>query len=411
MKRILKYISAACMAVALSNAVFANDNETAGAQGVDFMNEKETARIENVMARLRRGEEVTVAAFGGSITTGYASSPITEKSWAALVGQWWKNKAAECNGKVRYMNEGVSGTDSAFGAARVQDHLLNNNVDLVILEFAMNDQWLETNVRKRSYEGVIRQIEADSKRGILALYVNERTAPQKGQQYEQQPICEYYHIPFVSWKDCANKEFNNKPNWDSWFDGSEGVHPNNDGHAQIAKYIIEKLDDIWSKLPADKDLAPIATELPKPLTDTSYQYLTFYTSDNIEPLTNTGWEKTSPVHNEWVAHGQAHEGWSTTKELAELTFKVHASSINVLYAESDGFRDCEAWVENPDGTKGKVVAMRNAQASRKGYLGWCCHEVVNGTEAKDYILHIRCPKRRPVDQGKETDIIGFIASK
>lgn len=373
------------------------------------MQEQENARIQNVMAKIRRGEEVHIASFGGSITTGYNSSPITEKSWSALVGQWWKQKGAECNATVKYMNEGVSGTDSAFGAVRVKDHLINNKVDLVILEFAMNDQWLETTVRRRSYEGIIRQIEDNSPRGILALFVNERAAPQKGQQYEQQPICEYYHIPFVSWKDCANAEFKNKPNWDGWFDGTEGIHPNNAGHAQIAKYIIAKLDELWKNLPADNTLAPIATELPKPLTDTSYQYLTYYTSDNLEPLANTGWEKSSPVHSEWVSHGGAKEGWSTTKELAEISFKIHASSINVLYSESDGFRDCEAWVENPDGTTSKIIVMRNAQAGRKGYLGWCCHEVVTGAQEKDYVLHVRCPKRRTTDQGKETDFIGIIA--
>jgi hypothetical protein len=239
--------------------------------------------------------------------------------------------------------------------------------------------------------------------------VNERYAPQKGQQYEQQPICEYYHIPFVSWKDCANKEFNNNPDWDGWFDGTEGVHPNNAGHAQIAKYIIAKLEEIWKNLPKDKDLSPIATTLPKPLTDTSYQFLTYYTSDNLEPLTNTGWNNSSPVHSEWVAHGGSSEGWSTTTELAEMTFKIRASSINILYSESDSFRDCEAWVENPDGTKGKVVKMANFQTSRQGYLGWCCHEVVNGKDEKEYILHVVCPKRRATDNGKETDIIGIIA--
>ena len=403
MKRLLRTVIAAGIALAFCTGAYA--------EGVDFMNEQENARIENVMAKIRRGEEVRIATFGGSITTGYAANPIKENSWSALVGQWWKQKAAECNATVKYMNEGVSGTDSAFGAVRVQDHLLKNKVDLVILEFAMNDQWLEKDVRKRSYEGVIRQIEDNSERGILALYVNERYAPQKGQQFEQQPICEYYHIPFVSWKDCANKEFNNKPNWDGWFDGTEGVHPSNEGHAQIAKYIIEKLDSIWNALPADKDLPPICTTLPKPLTDTSYQYLTYYTSDNLEPLTNTGWKNSSPVHSEWVAHGGATEGWSTTTELAEMTFKITATAINILYCESDQFRDCEAWVETSDGTKGKVVKMANYQSSRKGYLGWCCHEVVNGAEEKEYILHVRCPKRRATDQGKETDIIGIIASR
>lgn len=378
------------------------------AQEISFMDEKENARIENVMMKIKAGKDVTVAALGGSITTGYASSPINEKSWAALTGKWFKQKALENNCSLKFLNEGLSGTDSAFAAVRINDHIIKNNADLVILEFAMNDQWLEKQVRNRSYEGVIRQMMNNSERAVMALFVNERFGKQSGQQSEQEPICTHYHIPFVSWKDCMNKEYGGSPDWDKYFDGQEGVHPSNTGHAKIAEYIIQKLEEIWDSLPETNELNPVAKELPSPLTDTSYEYCIFYTNDNIEPETNTGWTKESPVHPEWPSRGNAKKGWSTKTENAEITFRIKAKGINVLYAESDGFRDCEAWVTDAEGNDSKKVKMACAQASRKGYLGWAAHEVINGKEEKEYILHVSCPKRRKTDQGKPCNIIGFI---
>ena len=163
------------------------------------------SRVLNVMRKIRCGENVCIAAFGGSITTGYNSEPRNEKSWASIVARWWIKKGQENGSEVKFLNEGVSGTDSAWGAVRVKSHLLQNEVDLVHLEFAMNDQWLEPKVRRRSYEGVVRQLMDNRETAVIALFVNEKEPPQSSQQKEQQEICQHYGIPFVSWKDCENQ--------------------------------------------------------------------------------------------------------------------------------------------------------------------------------------------------------------
>ena len=378
---------------------------------VKKLENQEYARILNVMAKIRRGERVNIAAFGGSITTGYNSEPRNVNSWASKVGQWWKDKGSEFGADVRFMNEGCSGTDSAWGAARADVHLLNNKVDLVHLEFAMNDQWLEKQVRQRSYEGVIRQLLDGSQTAIMALFVNERNSPQPSQQYEQQPICEYYNIPFVSWKDCENIEKKNNVDWSDFFDDSETIHPNNEGHAEIAKFIIAKLEQIWACLPeSDEKLPAVETELPAPLTDTGYQYVEFLTSADIQPQTNTGWNTGSPVHSEWVLHGGARSGWSTMTEEAEMTFKVHGSSVNLLYSESDSFRNAQAWVEYPDGTKSRKVTLACMNPIRNGYLGWASRELCNHETEQDFIVHVICSKGRATEQKKETNVCGILVT-
>ena len=59
------------------------------------MNEKENVRIQNFLAKVRRGEPVTVAVLGGSITTGYNAQPISKNSWASRTETWLKDLAAK----------------------------------------------------------------------------------------------------------------------------------------------------------------------------------------------------------------------------------------------------------------------------------------------------------------------------
>ena len=382
--------------------------------GVPFiMDSEENARILRVMAKIRRGERVNIAAFGGSITTGYNSNPMKEKSWASQVAAWWKSKGETYGADVHFYNEGVSGTDSAWGAARTKMHLLQNNVDLVHLEFAMNDQWLEKQVRSRSYEGVIRQLQNDSPCAILALFVNEKSNGQPSQQAEQEVICKYYNIPFVSWKDCEKADLGQKVNWQDYFDGEETVHPNNAGHARIASFIIRYLEAIWETLPQDdKDLPSIKTELPAPLSDTSYQFAQLVTVDNGNVVSNSGWKNGSPVHQEWVSHGGASSGWSSSTDNAELVLKVHGSSVNVLYSESDSFRNAVAWVEKSDGSTSRKITLECMNPIRQGYLGWASRELVNsGNAEEDFLVHILCPRARTSQESsRETNVCALVVT-
>ena len=279
------------------------------AAGDNYMAEKEDVRIQNVMAKIRRGESVTIASLGGSITTGYSSNPLSVNSWSSKTEAWFKKLCAENGSKLTFLNEGVSGTDSAFAVARIQDHIIANKVDLVILEFAVNDQWLGAETRKRTYEGAIRQIMNNSETAILALFINTRENESlPSQQAEQQKICEYYHIPFVSWKDCVLKN-GKKSDFKAFYDGSETVHPNNAGHASIAAFIIEKLEGIWNNLPQDKAIPSPVKALPSPLTDDAFEFVTYYHKDNIEPVTNSGWTAGgTPRHDDWIKRGNVREG-------------------------------------------------------------------------------------------------------
>ena len=360
--------------------------------GDSYMNEKENVRLENFFAKIRRGQEVNVVALGGSITTGFAAKNPALQGWAGLTGEWIKKLGSQNGAKVNFYNRGVSGTDSAFAVARFDDHVQALKPDLVLLEYAMNDQWLDKSVRQRTYESIVRRVLASSDCAILVLFVNERQAPYPSNQAEQQKICEYYHVPFVSWKDCMEKA-GTLSDFEKYFDGTENVHPNNAGHAKIAELLEERLERVWKELPSDNKIAKPIQKLPAPLTDSVFENVKYYGSANLKPVTNGGWKDGSPVHNEWVSHGKAVKGWECNVGGTEITFEVEGSCIGVTYCESDQFRDAQAWVTKEDGSSGPRVNLNCFSAARKGYYGWAYKKLIDGDKVEKYTVHVIVSKR------------------
>jgi len=198
------------------------------------------------MAKLREGGTISVVTLGGSITTGHQARPPEAAGWAAHVNVWLQGKARESGGSVEFHNSGASGNDSAFASIRVRDHVLAYNPDLVIVEYTVNDQWLDSRVRKRSYEGLIRRLLDGSDRAIVLIALNEKSSLEKSTcvpeaRRGQAGIGNYYNIPILAWAGWV------KPSeWDNYFSGEEPIHPNNEGHASIASGIINFLNTAWN---------------------------------------------------------------------------------------------------------------------------------------------------------------------
>ncbi|MCQ2587269.1 MAG: SGNH/GDSL hydrolase family protein [Treponema sp.] len=377
----------------------------------NFMSENQNVRLENFFNKIRNKQNVTVVCMGGSITSGYNANPIKTASWAGQTEAWLNNLTAENKSSMTFFNMGMGGTDSAFGVARVDDHIINKNPDLVILEFAMNDQWLDPAVRQRTYESIIRKILSKTDAAVLALFVNERKAPYSSNQAEQQKICEYYHVPFVSWKDSLFEE-NPSADFEGFFDGTETIHPSNAGHASIAGYITKTLNQVWENLPAEKNILLPVKELPLPLTDCGYENVKYYTSDNTVPVENDGWEADSPVHDEWQRYGSSHKGWQTKEQMAEMVIEVEGSSVGVTYCESDQFQDAVIWVCDEEDNDLCLTELKNYVSYRNGYYGWFYRELIHGDEIKKYRVHVGVYDMfGDNEEGKYTNITGILCAQ
>lgn len=88
-------------------------------------------------ARLRRGEPLTVCAFGDSITNGGdASAPelIYWQRWLAAL------RARYPRAKIEGINGATGGDRTIEGLQRLQEKVLSRKPDLVLVAFGMNDQ-------------------------------------------------------------------------------------------------------------------------------------------------------------------------------------------------------------------------------------------------------------------------------
>ena len=109
-----------------------------------LMNMGNYARVKKVIDRAKRGEEVTIAFIGGSITQGAGAIPIHLKSYAY---QTWEKFKAAFGENVKLIKAGVGGTPSEFGMIRFERDVLREGKvkpDLIVIEFSVNDAGDET---------------------------------------------------------------------------------------------------------------------------------------------------------------------------------------------------------------------------------------------------------------------------
>jgi lysophospholipase L1-like esterase len=363
-------------------------------------------RLRNCMAKLRGGGKISVVALGGSITTGHQAQPPESAGWAGLVNVWLQEKARESGGTVEFHNSGASGTDSAFASVRAGDHALAYNPDLLIVEYAVNDQWLNSKVRRRSFEGVIRRILDDSPfRAVIIIALNEKGSPQKSTFREQAAIAKHYNIPVLAWADWVEAS-----QWDTYFTDKETIHPNNEGHASIASGIIKFMNAAWDPPQA----GPVKTPPPPPLVSAEFQNVKYIGStDSAAVVKNTGWEsKPAILPEEWYSRGgQPIFGWTTTDPQANISIRVKGKSVGVLFAESGAFFNCLAWLEDAEGkAKSAKTVIKNFVSHREGYYGFAYAEIADNLDpSKEYILRIGV--NSGAKSGASAHIIGVVCTE
>lgn len=75
----------------------------------------DTARLQQTLAKARRGEKVRLAVIGGSITQG-AKASRPDKRYGNLVAAWWRAQFPRA--EIEFVNAGIGATGSNFGALR-----------------------------------------------------------------------------------------------------------------------------------------------------------------------------------------------------------------------------------------------------------------------------------------------------
>lgn len=301
-----------------------------------------TARLKEVFARAGRGEALTIAFLGGSITQGsLASRP--ELCYAARVFKWWEETFPKA--KFTYINAGIGATDSQFGCARAAEDVLSFKPDVISVEYAVNDEnsphYMET------FEGVVRKLLGAE--NAPAVYTFYNVCYDTGVSAEEihSKIAEYYGLPAFSIKSTiypllTSGEVKNRDIT------PDDLHPNDKGHEMVASVITYGLEKIrrgeivnsesenCKKVAEESESGICETvsggtpgNLPAPLTANAYEDSVRYRNQNAHIISCEGWtaDDTKQEHITDIFKN----GWTATEKGAKISFKVKGTCIGVQY--------------------------------------------------------------------------------
>ena len=203
-----------------------------------------THRLRLAMEKAERGEDVTIAFIGGSITRGAGAKPIETESYCYRVFDHFRNTYATDPDKVHLVKAGVGGTPSEFGLVRYERDVLRNGTvqpDIVMIEFSVNDAGDETegvcfeSLCAKAYN----QPNSPAVLLVFAVFMNDWNL-----QDRLAPIGYHYSLPMVSVKDAVSPQFpagdNHVISKRQYF--YDCYHPTNDGHRVMADCINHLLE-------------------------------------------------------------------------------------------------------------------------------------------------------------------------
>ncbi len=195
------------------------------------------ARLKKAFARAQRGETITLAFLGGSITQGAGAKPIHTQCYAY---QAWQKTQALLGCPVQFVKAGIGGTPSELGMIRLERDILRKGTpDILVIEFAVNDNDDET--QGRCYESLIRQALALPGEPAVVLLFSV-FCDDWNLQERCGPIGRYYDLPMVSVRDAVVPQFG----LDAKAGGViskrqyfyDSFHPTNDGHRVMADCLV-----------------------------------------------------------------------------------------------------------------------------------------------------------------------------
>lgn len=284
-----------------------------------LLNEGNTSRLAAAMEKAKKGESITVAAIGGSITQGTAASN-QNNCYASKFFSWWQEKFPEC--EVNTVNAGIGGTDSYLGVHRADEQLLSYNPDVVVIEFSVNDT--DKTMNKYSYDSLVRKVlSAENEPAVILLFTTQEDGTSLQDVHKE--IGKAYDLPMISYREAVYPEV--AAGTINWKDISpDNIHPNDIGHGIIGQLLSRYLDGIY-----DSDTASLAAEVTafdtEGYTNDYYKNAKLVNASQIE-YTADGFEV-----GQNKVYTQFPENW-ITEGGGTLSFDVECQNIGILYLKT-----------------------------------------------------------------------------
>lgn len=303
----------------LENSIYENRKSAGNIidKEAGILNRGNLTRLKGFMNRAAKGERLTVGFIGGSITQGFSATD-PGKCYAARTVAWLRKIYP--NTEFAYVNAGIGATDSQFGAARVQEDLLQRLPDLVFVEFSVNDH--STPHFCETYEGLVRQIYGSASAPAMVLIHNVYYDTGKSAAYYHAQVGRHYDLPCISIQNsiypavAAGRLPAEKITADF-------LHPNDLGHELVASVITNFLE----KVIHDKTQEPQEI-FPAPLTENAYEHCVRLQYFNSTPGKSVFVEDMTPQRD---ITDIFRNGWSAGEKGAYLEFAFRGTGAAVQY--------------------------------------------------------------------------------
>lgn len=215
--------------------------------GKSLMQAGNNVRLKRAMEKAQKGEDVTIAFIGGSITQGAGAIPIHTQCYAYKTFEGFcrlMGKTTQEN--IHFVKAGVGGTPSEFGMLRYERDVLREGSvepDIVVVEFAVNDEGDET--KGECYDSLVRKIwNGPGQPAVILLFAV--FANDWNLQDRLSPVGRAYDLPMVSTLDTVVEQFYKKPGEGKVVSKNQffydSYHPSNIGHTIMADGLLHLME-------------------------------------------------------------------------------------------------------------------------------------------------------------------------
>lgn len=367
-------------------------------------------RLKKVIEKCKRGEDVTIAYIGGSITQGAGGKPINTMCYAYRSYAAFCEMFSPCGGdNVHYVKAGVGGTPSELGMVRYDRDVTKDGEiepDLVVIEFAVNDEGDET--EGVSFESLVMKIlQAKQAPAVLlnfAVFMSDWNL-----QGRLQPIGERYELPMVSVKDAVVPQFETSDVITKRQFFYDIYHPTNDGHRIMADCIAYLFETVDKEETAAEDIS-----LDKePVYGIQFKDIVRFDrkdADEYAEISQTGYDAYD-TDIQYVerdmdlnASPEFSDNWMNDGSISGAEFKMNLTCKNLVAVIKDSgsseFGTADIYVD------GKVVKSINPLDN-----GWAhCNPqiLIDERESGEHEVIFRMKQG---DEGKKFTILGFGVTK
>ncbi len=302
--------------------------------------------LNNLYNKLNSDNEVVISYLGGSVTAGFGSDDAETGSWRAITFNWLGENFPEA--KLVENNVAMGGTGSHLASFRTQTDIIDQNSDLVFIEFAVNDSYSGTHSAGNTelyYEQIIRQIrEALPECDIIAVYVTDIYAAKTNGgtsmhsvAQAHDAVCEKYGVTSIDAGRalCSLMGGYDEELWSTYI--LDTVHPKDEGYKVYADAICEYLHNYLKSEPV-RDYGKIKEHtLPDGYVDQRNENLklSYTQADNYEMFDSI---KGFTLDTDARVTGSHISGaMSATSQENELVFSFEGTGID-LYISGKGNR-------------------------------------------------------------------------